>query len=197
MKQHIARILLGLAISAFFIGHAVQAYRIGLIDRLDNIVYDAWLNLTMPRGVYDRVVILDIDEKSLGEIGRWPWSRNVMADLIDRLFDRYGVSVVGFDVVWAERDTSSGMQVLDRLAHEELKREPGFQGAYRRVRPKRPSTLSTKNTVSANPPVRSMPIRTSSAVSRNGASRCRSCWSVIKCFSRAVSCRTFPRSATQ
>ena len=33
----------------------------------------------MPGGVDPRVVILDIDEKSLGEIGRWPWSRDLMA----------------------------------------------------------------------------------------------------------------------
>ena len=56
-----------------------------------------------------RIVILDIDEKSLGEIGRWPWGRNIMAELMNKLFDKYGLAVLGFDVVWAERDTSSGI----------------------------------------------------------------------------------------
>ena len=135
MKKHPIRILLGLAITAFFIGHAAQVYQVGFIRQLDNIIYDARLNLTMPRGVYDRVVILDIDEKSLGEIGRWPWSRNVMARLVDQLFDRYGVKVLGFDVVFAERDTSSGMEVLDGLAHKELKDAAGFRSTYQQVRP--------------------------------------------------------------
>ncbi len=81
-----------------------------------------------------RIVILDIDEKSHGELGRWPWSRNVVAKLVDMLFDEYGVAVLAFDIVWAERDNSSGMEVLDTLAKSELKDAGGFQSAYRRLR---------------------------------------------------------------
>ena len=89
----------------------------------------------MPQGLDERIVILDIDEKSLGEIGRWPWGRNLMAGLVEKLFDRYGVSLVGFDVVWAERDTSSGIEVLDSLASSDLKEVPAFRAAYARLRP--------------------------------------------------------------
>jgi adenylate cyclase len=80
-------------------------------------------------------VILDIDEKSLGEIGHWPWSRSLMADLIAKLFDRYGIEVLGFDVVWAERDTSSGIDALDALAQKDLMRAAGFQEIYKALRP--------------------------------------------------------------
>jgi adenylate cyclase len=134
VKQHLVRIVLGLAITAFFIGHAARIYEVGFIHQLDNIIYDARLKLTMPGKGDSRIVILDIDEKSLGEIGRWPWSRNVMARLMDRLFDKYGVAIVGFDVVWAERDTSSGMEVLDALAQKELKDAAAFQSAYQQLR---------------------------------------------------------------
>ena len=134
MKQHLVRIVLGLAITAFFIGHAARIYEVGFIHQLDNIIYDTRLKLTMPGKGDPRIVILDIDEKSLGEIGRWPWSRNVMARLIDKLFDKYGVAIVGFDVVWAERDTSSGMDVLDALAQKELKDAGSFQSAYQQLR---------------------------------------------------------------
>jgi adenylate cyclase len=89
----------------------------------------------MPRGVDERIVILDIDERSLGEIGRWPWSRNVMADVVTKLFDRYGIAVLGFDVVWAERDTSSGIDTLDALARKDLKQTPAFVDAYQKLRP--------------------------------------------------------------
>ena len=90
--------------------------------------------MTMPRDPERRVVILDIDEKSLGEIGRWPWSRNVMAELVDRLFERQGARLVAFDVVFAERDTSSGMDLLDRLAQTELKGVSQYQRAYSELR---------------------------------------------------------------
>ena len=89
----------------------------------------------MGHGRDERIVILDIDERSLGEIGRWPWSRRIMAELTDKLFERYGVALVGFDVVWAEQDTSSGIEVLDALARSELKGNADFQKRYSRLRP--------------------------------------------------------------
>ena len=139
MKQHLVRIVLGLAITLFFIGYAAKFYPDGFaparfIDQLDNIIYDARLKLTLPGRSDPRIVILDIDEKSLGEVGRWPWSRNIMARLMDKLFDQYGVAVVAFDVFWSEHDTSSGIGVLDALAKKELKDAPGFQSAYQQLR---------------------------------------------------------------
>jgi len=98
-------------------------------------MYDARLAMTMPRARESRIVILDIDEKSLGELGRWPWSRNLMAELVDKLFERHGVALAAFDVVWAERDTSSGIEMLDRLAQGELKDVAPFQSAYASLRP--------------------------------------------------------------
>jgi adenylate cyclase len=92
--------------------------------------------MTMPRGNERGIVILDIDEKSLGEIGRWPWNRRLMADVVTKLFDRHGIAVLGFDVVFAERDPSSGLEALDALAENELRQAAGFQQTYRELRPK-------------------------------------------------------------
>jgi adenylate cyclase len=136
LKRYLARILIGLAITFLFVGLAVRHDKVDFIDRLENIIYDARLRLTMPGAGDARVVILDIDEKSLAEIGRWPWSRDRVAGLMDKLFDQYGVAVVGFDIVWAEPDSSSGAKVLDSLAQKELKDAAGFQSAYRQLRPK-------------------------------------------------------------
>ena len=135
MKQHIVRIALGLAITLLFVGHAAKYYEVPFITQLDNIIYDARLRLTMPGGVDDSIVILDIDEKSLQEVGRWPWPRDVLARLIDSLFDRYQVALVAFDVVFAEPDYSSGIRTLDRLGEGPLKDVPQFQQAYRELRP--------------------------------------------------------------
>ena len=84
MKQHLVRIAIGLAIVLGFIGHAAQFYKVGLITQLDNIIYDTRLRVTMPGKVDDRIVILDIDEKSLQEIARWPWPRDIMAKLLNK-----------------------------------------------------------------------------------------------------------------
>ena len=92
--------------------------------------------MTMPRERDERIVILDLDERSLGEIGRWPWSRNLMAELTAKLFERYGVALLGFDMVLAERDPSSGIDVLDGLARNDLQANREFRDAYARLRSK-------------------------------------------------------------
>lgn len=137
MRQHIVRIVLGLAVMLLFVGHVAEIYNIGLITRLDNIIYDTRLALTMPGGVDPRVVILDIDERSLDRraLGRWPWSRDKIAALLKKLFDEYGIVIAGFDVVFAEPDESSGLPVLEKLAGGKLKDVGPFQSALKELRP--------------------------------------------------------------
>ena len=137
MKQHIARIVLGLALMLLFLGHAGKFYNIGLITSLDNIIYDTRLALTMPGGVDPRVVILDIDERSLDKnaLGRWPWRRDKLSALLKKLFDEYAIVIVGFDVVFAEPDESSGLPVLETLAKGKLRDVGQFQSALNELRP--------------------------------------------------------------
>jgi adenylate cyclase len=52
------------------------------------------------------IVIADIDEASLKEIGQWPWPRTVLADLVTRLRES-GAVAIGFDIVFAEPDRMS------------------------------------------------------------------------------------------
>ena len=80
-------------------------------------------------------MILDIDEKSLQEVGHWPWPRNVLAQIVDKLFDKYQARIVVFDVVFAESDNSSGIRSLDQLAKNELKQVAGFHEVYKKLRP--------------------------------------------------------------
>jgi adenylate cyclase len=135
LKKHSLRIVLGLAITLVFLGHAAKIYEFTFFHQLDAIIYDARLRLTMPRTVDDRIVIVDIDEKSLAGEGRWPWRRDRLALMVDKLFDRYGAAVAGFDVVFAEKDESSGLAVLEDLSHKQFRDDPQFQNALEQVRP--------------------------------------------------------------
>lgn len=135
LKKNLLRYGVGLAVMLLLLGHALHFYTLGIVSRLDAVLYDTKLQMTMPRTVDDRVVILDIDEKSLAELGRWPWNRARMATLMDQLFDDYQIRLLGFDVVFAEPDDSSGMGQLDVLARNDLKKDPGFLSSYHRLRP--------------------------------------------------------------
>ena len=60
-----------------------------------------------PRQTESRpVVIVDIDEASLKDIGQWPWPRTIVADLITQL-TQLGAAAIAFDVIFAERDRCS------------------------------------------------------------------------------------------
>ena len=139
MKKHLLRILVGMCIVATFFFYERGDLDMPFIRNLENIVSDARLRLTMPGGVDPKIVILDIDEKSLtereqGGEGRWPWPRDRLALLVDKLFDKYQIEVLGFDVVFAERDETSGLRVLDKLVDKELS-APQFQNALAKLRP--------------------------------------------------------------
>ena len=124
--RHWARIAVTLIPVVFALLHASGVLRIGVLHRLDNIIYDARVRATMPETLDERVVIVDIDEKSLAEVGRWPWGRDRLAALVDELLVRQQVAVIGFDVVFGEADESSGLKQLQQLAKGGLKDQSGF-----------------------------------------------------------------------
>ena len=69
----------------------------------------------MPSG--GETVIVTIDEKSLSELGRWPWPRTTIAKLVDAL-KGYGAKAVGFDIVFAEPDDNSSLKTVAELTRD-------------------------------------------------------------------------------
>ena len=53
----------------------------------------------------DNVVIVDIDEESLKDLGQWPWSRNKISKILTNLVDA-NAAIIGIDVVFSEEDKS-------------------------------------------------------------------------------------------
>ena len=74
-----------------------------ILRRLDNAVYDILLRATPTKPPSGRVVIVDVDERSLSMVGQWPWRRDVIGELIARLRDA-GAAVVAMDIVFPEPD---------------------------------------------------------------------------------------------
>jgi CHASE2 domain-containing sensor protein len=71
--------------------------------RLDNAAYDILLRAASTRPPGGRVVIVDVDERSLSTIGQWPWRRDLIAGLIARLKEM-GAATIALDMVFAETD---------------------------------------------------------------------------------------------
>jgi len=68
----------------------------------------------MPAG--GETVIAVIDEKSISELGRWPWPRTTMAKLVDKL-KAAGAKAVGFDVVFDEPENTN-LKMIEELFSE-------------------------------------------------------------------------------
>ncbi len=127
LNRHWLRIAISSLILVFFLLHVSKQVEWGFLHRLENIAYDARLVFTMPRTEDPRIVIIDIDEKSLAAEGRWPWSRDKLATLLDQLFDKYEVFLTGFDVVFAEPEEASGLALLRQLEAENFVQDPEFK----------------------------------------------------------------------
>ena len=88
----------------------------GLLGALDNIAYDT-ANELIPLPPADDILIVAIDERSLLELGRWPWPREKHVELLRRLRSA-GSGPVAIDIVFAEPDTEYPQ--VDRLLAAEI-----------------------------------------------------------------------------
>lgn len=76
-----------------------------IIERLEFLIYDQRLSI-MPKHVKspdNKIVIIDLDERSLQAEGQYPWNRIKVGQLTEKLRDN-GVLVVGFDITFPEPD---------------------------------------------------------------------------------------------
>ncbi|HEY7532178.1 MAG TPA: adenylate/guanylate cyclase domain-containing protein [Nitrospiraceae bacterium] len=110
-------IWLGLAVTA---GLACLSWLApNFVVRLDNTALDFQFRIRGERTPGQDVVLVLIDEKSLKEMGRWPWPRNKQAILLDRIADG-APAVVGLDIIYAEPETTGVTHdVTDWLAKAE------------------------------------------------------------------------------
>jgi adenylate cyclase len=132
---HATRIGLGLGVVCIFILHGMHLFNLPLIENFEGVLYDARVRATMPDTVNQQLVIIDIDEKSLKEEGRWPWRRERVGELISKLTGHYKVAVVGMDVVYAEPEAQLGGKLLDHLARLDTVQSRELRTLLRKMQP--------------------------------------------------------------
>ena len=72
-------------------------------EKLERLSYEWAVRLTAPQGQADpRIVLIEIDEKSIDRMGSWPWPRSRLAAMVEVLTDR-GAKVVGLNLPLFER----------------------------------------------------------------------------------------------
>jgi adenylate cyclase len=127
LRKYGLRWALGLCLTAVAVLQVSGDIRIDAIERMDTFFSGLRMRLVKP--VLDpKIVIVDIDEKSIAEVGHFPWNRKIVAQLVTQLTTHYEVAAAGFDIVFPEADNTSGYDVLDHLAETEMKNVAGFRG---------------------------------------------------------------------
>ncbi len=100
---------LGAAISLLFLFSAQS----DLIQSLERKAYDLGVGAT-ERSPSSRIAIIAIDQQSIDNIGRWPWSRDVHARMIDQLAQAQA-KVVGTTIFFAEPQIDPGLAYINKL----------------------------------------------------------------------------------
>jgi adenylate cyclase len=130
------RLLACVLVTLLLMLHTANEIEAPLLQRIEHIFYDFRLRLTLPNTIDPRIVIVTVNEDSLAGEGRWPWSRDKIAFLVDMLFDNYNISMLGFDVMFSEADQTSGSALLKKFAESNLRNDKDYLEMFKKMRPK-------------------------------------------------------------
>jgi adenylate cyclase len=79
-----------------------------LRGNVENLVFDQYQRWKPRPYAFDQPVrVVDIDDESIHLIGRWPWPRRTMAELVEALVNA-NVAAIGFDFLFSEKDRPNG-----------------------------------------------------------------------------------------
>ncbi len=73
---------------------------------IDNLFYDSLIRTQASGKTAEQIVVIDVDERSIAEIGQWPWPRYRIAELIGALADMQPAAI-GLDIIFSEPDRTS------------------------------------------------------------------------------------------
>jgi len=127
-----------------------------LVERLQSAWFDAHQAL-WPRQVATLpVTVVEIDQKSLKELGQWPWPRNLLARLV-RIIQRAEPAAIGLNILMPEADALSPerllaqSQVEDRALAEALRALPTHDSQLARALSQAPAVLVVAGTAEPTP----------------------------------------------
>ncbi|CAB1368573.1 CHASE2 domain-containing serine/threonine-protein kinase [Denitratisoma oestradiolicum] len=104
--------------SDWFLGLAVSLVLLilgngDLLQSLERKAYDMGVQMTS-RVPSDKIAVIAIDKISIDNIGRWPWSREIMADMVDQLAAAKA-KVVATTIFYSEPQRDPGLVYIDKL----------------------------------------------------------------------------------
>ena len=98
-----------LGLFAVLILFLLSFYSPSPLERMEKSLLDNSMRLDFSdKGGSHNIVLIEIDEKSLKEVGPWPWPRNIIATMINRLHEN-GVELIGVNIPFTSEQQKQGL----------------------------------------------------------------------------------------
>ena len=97
---------------------------ISVLEKLELMSLDYRFLLSDTQNPGNNVVIVAIDDKSIEQVGRWPWDRKLVAKVVDILSEA-GAKTIGLDIIFSESQVSSEKAVLSDVLKKIEKEKNG------------------------------------------------------------------------
>lgn len=108
--------IIEVGLGALLVGLVAWGYhgKSALLETTSLKTYDLFSKFRKPASKNDAIHIIEIDEESVANLGRWPWPRSLVAQLVDEVVAG-GAKVIGLNIFYTEPDQNQGMEELTRL----------------------------------------------------------------------------------
>jgi CHASE2 domain-containing sensor protein len=137
-----ADLLAGIIVAGIFIFFSFGSFRV--LESLEKIIYGIEMRLDLPQNLGEnRIAIVNIDDKSLEQLGPWPWPRRTIAEMITILKNN-GAKLIGLDIIFREREQNQGLQEIRTLYEAIQNRENPLRKDAWILRKLRKSWIMTK-----------------------------------------------------
>ena len=91
----------------------------GIFEGMEFRVYDLELQAGRPVESSDEILLIDIDDLSIDDVGVWPWSRDIVADILIRMKE-FGASDIVFDIEYLQKSGRALVSNADSLVDESI-----------------------------------------------------------------------------
>ena len=154
LKRRLLPGLFGLLIVLALMGlRTADPYPVSVVRE---IAFDLYQRLK-PREIPNDppVRVIDVDEASLASLGQWPWSRDHLATLVDRLTE-LGAAAVVFDMLFPEADRMSPQRLAAQLPEVNASALPDYDSLFAASLAAAPSVLGFSR-IPQGPALRELP----------------------------------------
>ncbi|HBO83742.1 MAG TPA: serine/threonine protein kinase [Deltaproteobacteria bacterium] len=88
--------------------------KIGFLEAVELKTYDFRMRLFPPQDINREIAIVAIDDESIAKLGRWPWPRTRIAEVINKI-SQAGAKVIGLNIIFSEPEEASGIVAVDAM----------------------------------------------------------------------------------